>query len=229
MTESDLIIYPENFPLIKEWVMTQKPRKIAIDIDNLEISFDLSKFKLPGIHNKINLLFILHTVFELKLNKLDIQKSIDTFCGVHHRIEFIETSQNFKSYNDAKSTNWDATLTAVKAMDKKSKKLFLIIGGKKRGHGDSILPILEILLKSVDRIYLIGEMSDEIEAEIQSKVDYKKLVTLKETIQDIKREHFDGVLLFSPGFPSFDQYLNYEKRGEDFVRLVKNIEQLNEY
>ena len=229
MTENDLIIYPQNFPLINEWAMTQKPRKIAIDIDNLEISFDLSKFRLPGIHNKINLLFILHTVFELKLNKFDIQKSIDTFCGVHHRIEFIETSQRFKSYNDAKSTNWDATLTAVKAMDKQGKKLFLIIGGKKRGHGDSIIPVLDILMKSVDRFYLIGEMSNEIEAEIKSRVEYKNLVTLKETIHDIKKDFFDGILLFSPGFPSFDQYLNYEKRGEDFVSLVKNSGEPNEY
>jgi UDP-N-acetylmuramoylalanine--D-glutamate ligase len=222
MTKQDLLIYPLNFPLIAEWAKSQIPRKISIniDIDHLKIDFDLSKFKLPGIHNKINLLFILHIACELKLERIAVQKCIDNFCGVHHRIEFVDGKNKFTAFNDAKSTNWDATLTAVNAMEKKDKKLYLIIGGKKRGHGDSILPSLQILNKSVDRFYLIGEMGNEIEAEIKLKAEYKKLNKLEAVIADIRAEDFDGIILFSPGFPSFDQYLNYEKRGEHFVSLV---------
>lgn len=222
MTTKDLIIYPLNFPLIASWGETQIARKKIIDIEKLSSSFDLTKFKLPGIHNKINLQFVLEVAQELGLDKTAIQKSIDTFAGVHHRIEFVDGVKNFTAYNDAKSTNWDATLTAVSAMEKKEKKLYLIIGGKKRGHGDSILPVLDVLLKNVDRFYLIGEMANEIEAEIKNKADYKKLITLEMTISDIKNEGFKGILLFSPGFPSFDQFLNYEKRGEHFVALVCN-------
>jgi UDP-N-acetylmuramoylalanine--D-glutamate ligase len=221
MTDRDLLIYPLNFPLIAKWWITQSARKRIIDIEHFDISYDLSKFKLPGIHNKINLLFILKVAEELKLDPAAVQTSIDTFCGVHHRIEFVEGVHGFSAFNDGKSTNWDATITAVNAMEKKEKKLYLIIGGKKRGHGDSILPILPVLLKNVDRLYLVGEMSDEIEAEIRKKIEYKKLLTLDATISDIRGENFEGIVLFSPGFPSFDQYLNYEKRGEDFVSLVK--------
>lgn len=222
MTEQDLLIYPQNFPLVAVWGEKQVARKKIIDIDNLDIGFDLSKFKLPGLHNKINLKFVLEVALELKLDPMSIQKSIDTFSGVHHRIEFVDGVKNFTAYSDAKSTNWDATLTAVSAMEKKRKKLYLIIGGKKRGHGDSIIPVLDILLQNVDRFFLIGEMGDEIEAEIKGKADYKKLVTLEATVADVKTEQFDGILLFSPAFPSFDQYLNYEKRGEHFVSLVKS-------
>jgi UDP-N-acetylmuramoylalanine--D-glutamate ligase len=222
MTDKDLLIYPLNFPLIAEWGSTQTARKVIIDIESFDIGYDLSRFKLPGIHNKINLLFVLKVAAELRLDPEAVQSSIDRFSGVHHRIEFVEGVSDFSAFNDAKSTNWDATITAVNAMEKKEKKLYLIIGGKKRGHGDSILPVLPVFLKNVDRIYLIGEMSDEIETEIKAKIEYKKLITLDATIKDIRREQFDGVVLFSPGFPSFDQYLNYEKRGEDFVFLVKN-------
>jgi UDP-N-acetylmuramoylalanine--D-glutamate ligase len=221
MTADDLLIYPLNFPLIANWAQTQIPRKEVIDIDNLKIEFSLSKFKLPGIHNKINLEFVLKVAEELRLDKVAIQKSIDTFSGVHHRIEFVDGVHDFHAYNDAKSTNWDATITAVNAMEKNGKKLYLIIGGKKRGHGDSILPSFDFFKKHVDRFYLIGEMANEIEAEIQNNADYKNLYTLEATIADVKKEKFDGVVLFSPGFPSFDQYLNYEKRGEQFVSLVK--------
>jgi UDP-N-acetylmuramoylalanine--D-glutamate ligase len=220
MTENDLIIYAKNFPLLLNWATKQKTRKISIDIDNPKINFKLDKFKLPGKHNLVNLEFVIRVAEELKLDSTLIQKSIDSFCGVHHRIEFVAACKKFTAYNDAKSTNWDATITAVSAMEKGDKQLYLIIGGKKRGHGDSILPSLEILKQNVDRFYLIGEMADEIEAEIKGIVDYKNLENLHATVTDIQKENFNGILLFSPGFPSFDQYLNYEKRGEHFVSLL---------
>ena len=176
---------------------------------------------MPGHHNLVNLSFVLAVARELKLNQASIQKSIEDFCGVHHRIEFVPCRKKFMAFNDAKSTNWDATITAVNAMEKKQRKLYLIIGGKKRGHGDSILPSLEALKKAVDRFYLIGEMAVEIALEITDKVEFKNLGNLEATVQDIKKEDFNGVVLFSPGFPSFDQYLNYEKRGEHFVKLIQ--------
>ena len=221
MTQADLLIYPLNFPLIADWAAREKSRLIKIDTEHLEINFDLSKFKLPGHHNLVNLSFVLAVARELKLNQASIQKSIEDFCGVHHRIEFVPCRKKFMAFNDAKSTNWDATITAVNAMEKKQRKLYLIIGGKKRGHGDSILPSLEALKKAVDRFYLIGEMAVEIALEITDKVEFKNLGNLEATVQDIKKEDFNGVVLFSPGFPSFDQYLNYEKRGEHFVKLIQ--------
>ncbi|MDO9181474.1 MAG: hypothetical protein Q7U04_03655, partial [Bacteriovorax sp.] len=152
---------------------------------------------------------------------------IDTFAGVHHRIEYVDEVlglPNFIAYNDAKSTNWDATITAVKAMEGMKGNLYLVIGGKKRGYGDSILPYLDFLKSRVHSFYLIGEMADEIEAEIKNLVDFKKTKTLQETVKDLRlnKASEEGIILFSPSFPSFDQFKNYVERGECFVKLLRS-------
>lgn len=225
-TDEDLLIYPEDFSLVKVWALTQKGKKKAVNTQRPISSFDLSKFKLPGIHNRVNLNFILEAAKELKLSSNAIQKCIDTFAGVHHRIEFVDGPvglPHFLAYNDAKSTNWDATLTAVLAMEDLPGKLYLIIGGKKRGHGDSILPYLDFLKARVHFVYLIGEMATEIEAELIGQIEYQKTETLEKTIKDLreKSKNEEGILLFSPGFPSFDQFKNYVHRGEHFVSLLQ--------
>ncbi len=224
-TDTDVLVYPEDFDIIKNWAVKQKGKKIAVNTTKPAVSFDTKEFKLPGIHNLVNLSFIVKVAEEIKLTPKAIQESINTFGGVHHRIEYVSNVlglPKFRAYNDAKSTNWDATMTAVKAMEDFKLPIHLIIGGKKRGHGDSILPHLNFLKDRVQNFYLIGEMAAEIESEIKGKVDYKKTDTLEETLR-ILREKFsgsEGVLLFSPGFPSFDQFQNYAQRGEHFVKLL---------
>jgi UDP-N-acetylmuramoylalanine--D-glutamate ligase len=223
--ESDVLIYPEDFLFVAEWAKKQKGQKRVVNTKHPVSSYDLSKFKLPGIHNRVNLNFILHAAEIIGLNPVAIQKCIDTFAGVHHRIEYVDGAlglSKFKVYNDAKSTNWDATLTAVKAMEGLG-EVYLIIGGKKRGHGDSILPYIDFLKENVSKFYLIGEMADEIEAEIKGKVDFKKSVTLENVVSDLrsKKAEQDSVLLFSPGFPSFDQFKNYAQRGDHFMKLLR--------
>lgn len=225
-TKDDLLIYADDFPLIKAWAITQPGKKKAVNTQKPVCRFNLSKFKLPGLHNLVNLNFIIEAAEAMKLSDEAIQKCIDTFPGVHHRLEYVDGVlglPKFVAYNDAKSTNWDATITAVKAMEDISGKLYLIIGGKKRGVGDSILPYLEFLKKRVHFLYLIGEMAAEIEAELVGQIDYKKTDTLEMTIRDLRenRSEEEGILLFSPGFPSFDQFSNYVHRGETFMQLLQ--------
>lgn len=226
-TKDDVLIYPEDFAIIKNWAETQTGKKIAINTAKPAIAMDTKSFKLPGVHNLVNLAFIIKAAETIGLTTAAIQKSINTFSGVHHRIEYVDGVKGlskFKAFNDAKSTNWDATITAVKAMEDFKLPIHLIIGGKKRGHGDSILPHLDFLKSHVDTFYLIGEMALEIEGEIKGLVQYKNTGTLEETLK-VMREKFsntEGVLLFSPGFPSFDQFQNYAQRGEHFVKLLTN-------
>ncbi|NOT77703.1 MAG: UDP-N-acetylmuramoyl-L-alanine--D-glutamate ligase [Bacteriovoracaceae bacterium] len=224
-TNNDTLIYPEDFKIIASWASKEPGQKRIINTQNPSIKYSTKNFKLPGHHNLVNLAFIIEAAECLKLSTSAINQTIESFSGVHHRIEFVDSPMgltHFKVFNDAKSTNWDATLTAVAAMNDFKLPIHLIIGGKKRGHGDSILPSLEFLKKHVFKFYLIGEMADEIESEIKSNVLYEKTKTLEETIRSVRRQFGleAGILLFSPGFPSFDQFQNYAHRGEHFIGLV---------
>lgn len=226
-TADDLLIYPEDFEIIKNWAITGPGKKAVVNTTKPAIMFDTKEFKLPGIHNVVNLAFIIKAAEHIGLHNKAVQHSINTFPGVHHRIEYVAGLKGlpeFRAYNDAKSTNWDATLTAVKAMEDFKLPIHLIIGGKKRGHGDSIMPHLDFLKSHVKHFYLIGEMAGEIEGEIKGKVDYHNTGTLEETLKFLRESFSDksGVLLFSPGFPSFDQFQNYAERGKHFVKLLTN-------
>lgn len=224
-TKDDLLIYPEEFDLIKRWAQTQVGRKISISTTAPQVERNIQKFKLPGVHNRVNLAFVLEVAKELGLSDSAIDYSISHFNGVHHRIEYVQTGSllnGWKVFNDAKSTNWDATLTAVRAMEEFDLKLYLIIGGKKRGHGDSIAPYMAFLKAHVEELLLIGEMAQEIENEIKGQIRYFRADTLELALEHIQKlKHMgEGILLFSPAFPSFDQFRNYAHRGDHFVSLV---------
>lgn len=230
--EESYLIISDQSPIISNWAHSIQGRKIIISNSHPDIKYDLSEFKLPGIHNKINLAFALKVAELIKLNELAIKECIKSFSGVHHRIEAVLEKGNlcrFKVFNDAKSTNWDATLTAVSAMEEYNSDIFLILGGKKRGHGDSIKPYFDFFKEHVRFFYLIGEMGNEIEKEFLelglSRDRFLNIKTLEAAVLDVRdyraQEEGNKVLLFSPAFPSFDQFNNYAHRGEVFKAALK--------
>lgn len=229
MITDDLLIYPSDFTMIKEWGDKQACKKISLntlDIKSIKMEFeqkfDLSGFKLVGEHNLLNLYFALKAMKNLKIRRYEIsmQQVINSFTGVPYRIQYIESKDQFIAYNDGKSTNWDATLTAIRSFKDNPKDLYLILGGKKRGKNDSITPYLDSIKKKVKRIFLIGETTDFLACELDGKIGYEKCRDLSTAVQTVREEKFTGNLLLSPAFPSFDQYKNYEKRGEHFTELL---------
>jgi len=222
------LIYNRDYPLFREWVREKNFMGRALSGNEirdykkeLEVSYDLSRFKLPGDHNLFNLFVAILAMRALRKEKTDaFQQVIHEFRGVAHRIEFVDSKSGHWIYNDAKSTNWDATLTALKAMPDTKGPLYLIIGGQKRGRGDSIAPILGDIRKRVAKLFLIGEVAPDLAREIQGAVDFQVSKTLEETWQEILKLE-TGVVLLSPGFPSFDQFLNYADRGNRFKKIVK--------
>lgn len=228
MNKNDLLIYPSDFAVISAWAIQQKTQKISFDtlqIDQIKNKiaehFSLDKFKLCGNHNISNLYFIIQALAHWKISERAIQKTIDTFGGVPHRVQFVSSKEKFIPYNDAKSTNWDATMTAVRSIEKKGKKLHLIVGGQRRGRDDSITPHISFFKEHVDQIILIGDTADQFADELEGQIKYIKATNLENAIKLERENDFNGIVLFSPAFPSFDQYENYVKRGEHFLRLLR--------
>lgn len=189
---------------------------IKIDLDDIKMDWDLSKFKIPGTHNIKNLFVIYEILKKLNLDLKEAEKALPNLTGVPFRMEYIKSGHH-RVFNDAKSTNWDATITAVNSIN--DENIYLIIGGQKRGHGDSILPHLDEIKKKVSKVYLIGETTDDLAAEINDDDFALKCYELKDALIEAKKEN-KGALIFSPAFPSFDQFKNYMDRGESFSKLV---------
>ena len=218
---------PENFKnYLKELnVEVEYLPRVENKMEALFEDYDLEDFKLPGSHNLQNLLFAEKMSLALGATKEGVQKVITHFCGVDFRLQFIPSSHTFACYNDAKSTNWDATFSAIKALEGKEKSLSLILGGATRGRGDTLPPEFSSLKDQLHKIYLIGETTKALSKElIKLKMDHENCFSLSTVFERVKNEkNFQGHLLFSPAFPSFDQYTNYVERGMHFTELFGDV------
>lgn len=190
------------------------------DGKNIEEILDTKDIKIPGDHNIKN---IMAAIIGCKLLNIDldiIKKSITSFTGVEHRIEFVRELRGVKYYNDSKGTNPDSTEVAVAAMDS---DVILIAGGYDKG-----AEFDDLIEKSKDKIktaILFGETAEKIskackenDLEFYITKDLNKAVELAEKISC----EGDDVLL-SPACASWDMYSDYEVRGQHFKDLVKEL------
>lgn len=190
------------------------------DGENIEEVLDTKNIKIPGDHNIKN---IMAAIIGCKLLNIDldiIKKSITSFTGVEHRIEFVRELRGVKYYNDSKGTNPDSTEVAVAAMDG---DVILIAGGYDKG-----AEFDDLIEKSKDKIktaILFGETAEKIskackknDLEFYITKDLNKAVELAEKISC----EGDDVLL-SPACASWDMYSDYEVRGQHFKDLVKEL------
>jgi UDP-N-acetylmuramoylalanine--D-glutamate ligase len=231
MSGDDHFIYRRH-PLIDEWAVNLCCHKYSIDTDKLESIkaelenfIKLDKFKLPGQHNLTNLYFCYIVFKVLGLRLLGVQKVIDNFHGVSYRMQRIPSKLPFVAFNDAKSTNWDATMTAIQSLqaERRSKDLYVILGGQRRGRGDSLAPYVTQLSASIDKALLIGDTTEELAELLIGKVPLQRCYRLEDALSHVCSIDFDGILLFSPGLPSFDQFDNYQKRGEAFNDHLQSL------
>lgn len=189
----------------------------AIYIDKEKV-INTSDIILKGTHNYEN---ILATYLVAKILNIDfkyVNTVLKRFKGVEHRIEFVRELNGITYYNDSKSTNPTATITALKSF---SDNIRLILGGMER-HQD--FHDLTPYLGKVKKIYAIGETRNRIiDYAKEVNVTCEEFLTLKEAMSKIKEEAINGdIVLLSPASASWDQYLKFEDRGNEFKDIVNN-------
>ena len=189
----------------------------AIYIDKEKV-INTSDIILKGTHNYEN---ILATYLVAKILNIDfkyVNAVLKRFKGVEHRIEFVRELNGITYYNDSKSTNPTATITALKSF---SNNIRLILGGMER-HQD--FHDLTPYLGKVKKIYAIGETRNRIiDYAKEVNVNCEEFLTLKEAMSKIKEEAINGdIVLLSPASASWDQYLKFEDRGNEFKDIVNN-------
>lgn len=174
---------------------------------------------LKGHHNYENILAALLVLENFGIDKNVVIEFLKKFGGVAHRLEYVITKDDVEYYNDSKSTNPTATITALKTF---TKPIHLILGGLERNQDFNEL---NDYMQYVKRIYAIGGVTDRV-AEYAASINIPcdKCYVLADAMRKIKENVASGeVVLLSPGSSSQDQYVKFEDRGDEFKNIVEKF------
>jgi len=182
----------------------------------IETVLPVAKIPLKGEHNVENVLAAACAARLAGVAPRAIARAIENFKAVEHRLEYVATIDGVAYYNDSKATNVDATEKAVAAF---AGGIHLILGGKDKGAPYS--PLAPLVRERVRAIYTIGAAAAKIEAELRGVVSIHSCETLAKAVDAAAAAAKPGeVVVLAPACSSYDQFENYEQRGQVFKQLV---------
>ncbi len=176
--------------------------------------------RIPGPHNRENAAAATAAARAAGIEDAAIAEALRTFDGVPHRIELVRELRGVRYVNDSKATNVAAALRALASFP--GTRLHVVLGG--RGKQESYAP-LAAAFEQTDRAYLIGEASDEIARALTAAgVEHVTAGTLAEAVDAAAAAAAPGeVVLLSPACASYDQFRDFEARGDAFRELVEAL------
>lgn len=184
-----------------------------------EVLFNLSDSPLIGAHNIQNAMVACMIAKLMGVESNKMIERLKTFKAVDHRLQQVSLSNGIRFINDSKATNIDATLTAINSMNTPT---IILLGGYDKKI--SYEPLKDELAK-LKGVVAFGETASQIKEIFEAT---KVVETLDEAFQLALSQLAPGdTLLFSPASASFDQYPNFEVRGDHFVSLVHQFESNN--
>jgi UDP-N-acetylmuramoylalanine--D-glutamate ligase len=174
---------------------------------------------LKGAHNFENAMAAIEAARTLGAKPEAVQRGLDSYPGLPHRIEFIRSLGGVDYINDSKATNVDSVEKSLAAFPG---PLHLIMGGK--GKGASYAPLRPLFPGRVAQLYVIGEDADLIADELGDLVTVERSGTLAKAVESAHRHARTGqTVLLSPACASFDQFKNFEHRGLVFREAVEQL------
>jgi len=191
-------------------------------LERNERLFKLDNFILKGNHNFQNLLLAIAAARKIGLSAKNIKDSLSSYKQLPHRLETIYKQNDLEIINDSKSTNFDSSIAGIKSING---ELIIISGGRIKGHQYS--EWIKVLNTKAKTVFLFGESSKILKKGLIDggfTKDIFEFPDLKELINFIfpyLKKNKVNTLLFSPACSSFDQFSNYEERGDFFKRLIK--------
>ena len=192
-------------------------------IDGIEFSADdplPAEPLIPGRHNRENAAAATAAARAAGVGDDAIAQALGTFTGVRHRLELVRELHGVRWVNDSKATNTAAARRGVAAYDA---PLRLILGGSLKG--EDFGRFARELPENVRSIYLVGAASDELAAALDSAGrEYVRAGDLATAVARAAADADPGdVVLLSPASASYDQFANFEERGDTFRRLVEEL------
>ena len=192
-------------------------------IDGIEFSADDPlpvEPLIPGRHNRENAAAATAAARAAGVPDDAIARALASFPGVPHRLELVREFRGVRWVNDSKATNTAAARRGIAAFNA---PLRLILGGSLKG--EDFVPFAAELPENIRSIYLIGAASDELAAALESAGRANvRAGDLEGAVRLATADAEPGdVVLLSPACASFDQFTNFEERGDAFRRLVEEL------
>lgn len=184
-------------------------------IMNGRVIFSKDEVPLEGSHNLFNVMVAAAMAIVVGVEPMKLSKAISSFKGVPHRIEYVNTIHGVKVYNDSKATNVEATIVALKAFDH---PIHCIMGGY-----DKHLPfdLLKDYESKIASLVVYGETKHQLKALFPQAIVVNTMAeALHESLKIAKPKE---VIVLSPACASYDQFKNFEDRGDQFKALVNNL------
>ena len=204
---------PQKGAFIKDGNMT-----VAVNDDKVTMSVD--DFKIKGKHNQYNTMAAGIAAATLGIRKEKIREAVTTFESLEHRMEMVAMVKGVEYINDSKATNINSTWYALESM---TRPTILILGGVDKGNDYEVLK--ELVKEKVKAIVCLGMDNRKIH---EAFGDFVSLLVNTTSTEDAVKAayHFaekgDAVLL-SPACASFDLFKNYEDRGDQFKKAVREL------
>ena len=169
--------------------------------------------------NDENMSFVYSFSKLIKIKEKSLIDSMQSFTGLPHRFEFFLSKNSISFINDSKATSFEATQPALSSL----KNIYWILGGLPK-KGDKIK--ISKYKKNIIKCYLIGKNINFFKNQIKGKLPFSITSNLKNSILQISKDikfnkKFDKSILLSPAAASYDQFINFEKRGDEFKKLSK--------
>jgi UDP-N-acetylmuramoylalanine--D-glutamate ligase len=175
---------------------------------------------LPGRHNWQNAAAAYAVGRALGLSIEAAAQGLMTFPGLAHRMETVGAIGRVRFVNDSKATNADAARQALQSYA----KVYWIAGGQPKAGGiESLADLFGVVAKA----YLIGEAENAFAATLEGRAPYERCGVMEKAVRaayhDARASGDDAIVLLSPACASFDQYADFEERGESFRAAVRGL------
>lgn len=215
---SNPLPFTMNRELLRGAFIREGQMHIAAGEERMQMS--IYDFAVKGKHNQYNTMAAGIAAFTIGIRKEKIREAIQSFEAIEHRMEHVNTIRGVEFINDSKATNVNSTWYALESMEKPT---ILILGGVDKGNDYSL--IRELVKEKVKAIVCLGTDNRKIHEAFKNEVAL--MVNTTSAAEAVKAAfHFANkgdVVLLSPACASFDLFKNYEDRGQQFKKAVKDL------
>lgn len=190
--------------------------------ENAELDWGNEIIQLKGKHNQENIAASVACAKICGIGDESILKTVRSFKGLPHRIEYVDSVHGVSFIDDSKATNVHAVIPTLNSF---KKPLILIMGG--RDKGDDFARIRDLVSKKTDLLILFGEAKQKIREQLEGTVPTHLASTMDDAVEfAIKNAVKGATVVLSPGCSSFDMYRDYKERGEKFHEAVKKLNEV---